>query len=254
MARRRRPARPGALADLAPGRILKQIALLQALYYLCAAALIIFTTLVAGKPVTLDLLFGWEALRGDITTGWTLALCWMFDSLICVIFLLLFIARSKLVPDFALTIHFLHLLIVSFYTRSVPTRFFWWALQASSALLMTSLGMWACQWRELKPIAFGGRDRTAAATSAEAGSTPATDGEQGEGFAVGRVGARGGADGAGVYEMIGMRPKDEASWHGWRDIYGSRRWIMRISADTTSLVSSNLGRSSAGQARALVRT
>lgn len=82
MARRRRPARPGALADLAPGRILKQIALLQVLFYLCAATLIIFTTLVAGQPVTLDLVFGWEPLRSDLTTGWTLALCWMFDSLI----------------------------------------------------------------------------------------------------------------------------------------------------------------------------
>lgn len=82
MARRRRPARPGALADLAPRRILTQIIILQALYYFCAAALIIFTTLVAGEKVSLDLLFSWETVRGDVTAGWTLALCWMIDSMI----------------------------------------------------------------------------------------------------------------------------------------------------------------------------
>lgn len=82
MPRRRRPARPGALADLAPLRILTQIIILQTLYYVCAAALILFTTLVAGQPVSLDLLFSWQSVRGDVTTGWTLALCWMMDSLI----------------------------------------------------------------------------------------------------------------------------------------------------------------------------
>ena len=198
MARRRKPTRPGALADLSPLRIVKQIALLQVLFYLCAATLIIFTTLVAGKPVSLDLLFGWEALRSDVTTGWTLALCWMFDALICVIFILLFIARSKLVPDFALTIHFLHLIVVSLYSRSIPSRLFWWALQVASASLMTLLGMWACQWRELKPIAFGGRKR-------ETGSIA----EEGQGFPTGPGGGRG-ADGAGVYEMVGLVNKDEA--------------------------------------------
>lgn len=82
MPRRRRPARPGALADLAPRRILTQIALLQVLYYAVAGSLIAFSTLVAGKRVTPDLLFSWRAVRGDVTTGWTLALCWMMDSLI----------------------------------------------------------------------------------------------------------------------------------------------------------------------------
>ena len=82
MARRRRAARPGALADLAPFKILRQILLLQVLYYAVAGALILFTTLVAGQQVSPDLLFSWRVIRGDITTGWTLALSWMMDSLI----------------------------------------------------------------------------------------------------------------------------------------------------------------------------
>jgi hypothetical protein len=82
MPRRRRPHRPGALADLAPLRIFTQIIVLQAAYYVCAAILIIFTALVAGRPIKLDLVFSWRSLRGDITAGWTLGLAWMLNSLI----------------------------------------------------------------------------------------------------------------------------------------------------------------------------
>jgi hypothetical protein len=82
MPRRRRPTRPGALADLSPVRILTQIVLLQAAYYACAAVLIVFTAIVAGKEVSTDLLFNWRSLRGDTTVGWTLGLVWVLNSLI----------------------------------------------------------------------------------------------------------------------------------------------------------------------------
>ncbi|KAF2099028.1 hypothetical protein NA57DRAFT_7302, partial [Rhizodiscina lignyota] len=137
-----------------PLRILRQIVVLQLLYYLSAGVLILFTALVAGKPVRLDLLLSWRSLRGDVTIGWMLGVVWMLNSLIAVIPLLLLIARSKLIPDFALTIHFIHLIITSLYSRSFPINWFWWALQAASAALMTSLGMWACQYRELRPVNF----------------------------------------------------------------------------------------------------
>lgn len=82
MPRRRRPPRPGALADLAPLRILTQILLLQLSYYMGAIVLIIFTTFVAGKHPEPAMFFDWKRVRGDVTTGWTLALCWMLDSVI----------------------------------------------------------------------------------------------------------------------------------------------------------------------------
>jgi hypothetical protein len=82
MPRRRRPTRAGALADLKPTRILGQIVLLQLAYYACAAVLIVFTAIVAGKEVSVDLLFNWRSLRGDTTVGWTLGLVWVLNSLI----------------------------------------------------------------------------------------------------------------------------------------------------------------------------
>ena len=82
MARKRRPPRPGALADLAPLRILKKIILLQLSYYISAIILIVFTVLVAGRPLSFDLLLSWRTIRADSTVGWMLALVWLLNGLV----------------------------------------------------------------------------------------------------------------------------------------------------------------------------
>ncbi|TKA39661.1 hypothetical protein B0A54_08298 [Friedmanniomyces endolithicus] len=162
----RRPARPGALKDLAPLRILTQIALLQLSYYLVAIILIAFVSVVGtGQRPALKNFFDWRELRGDVTKGWMLGLCWMLDSLVTVIPILLLIARS----------------------------------------------IWACQWRELRPMAFGGK-------SSKGTQAGATDGhaiepsamEEGEGYAIGSAGRSRGRDGAGAYEMVGMASREPA--------------------------------------------
>ncbi|KAJ5808565.1 hypothetical protein N7474_009834 [Penicillium riverlandense] len=200
--RRRHPA--GARTDLPPLLIIRKIILLQVAWYVCATVLILFTTAVYGAPFSLDLVFGWDYLRGDTTVGWILGLVWILNCFISVIFLLLFVSRSKLVPDFALTIHFLHLVATTFYTRSLPANLLWWALQCASASVMTFMGMWACQWRELKPISFGGigggssnNDGHAAGSSSHA---PA-DGQQESSFGRGRGRERSINAGMGEYEM-----------------------------------------------------
>ncbi|KAI4086550.1 MAG: hypothetical protein LQ344_007453 [Seirophora lacunosa] len=152
----RRPPRPGHLQNLSPLRIITQIAALQLLHYAIATALILFTALAAGKHFSLDLVLDWRSLRGDTTVGWTLGLCWVLDAGAGAISLLLLIARSKLVLDFALTLHALHLLVTSAYSHAVPTNLLWWGLQGVSAGVMVAGGVWACRWRELRPIEFGG--------------------------------------------------------------------------------------------------
>nr|POF02295.1 protein sys1 [Quercus suber] len=210
MARRRRAPRPGALADLAPLRILTQIALLQLSYYGVALVLIVFTTFVAGQHPNAGVFLDWHNLRSDVTTGWTLGLCWMLDSLITVIPILLLIARSKLVLDFALTIHFINLLVTTLYTRAIPDTLYWWLVQICSAALMTSLGMWACQWRELQPMMFGGN--AAKASPGDAGDGPEGSRLMGDGetAAMGDTEERG-RDGTVSYEMSGITPKEAAS-------------------------------------------
>src|ERR1700759_5708561 len=101
------------------------------------------------------------------------------------VFLLLLVAKSKLIPDFALTLHFFHLIVTSLYSRSLPSHWFWWALQVASAGLMTVLGVWSCQYRELRPISFGGKPKTPQATNATEGASE-NQNEEESGYSAGR--------------------------------------------------------------------
>lgn len=80
MPRRRRPPRPGALTELPPLRIMSQIAGLQALFYFASLVLMLFSSLVSGRPFTMDLVLGWSAVRGDTTQGWLNAFMWILDG------------------------------------------------------------------------------------------------------------------------------------------------------------------------------
>ncbi|KAJ5773569.1 hypothetical protein N7457_008465 [Penicillium paradoxum] len=198
-ARRRPPA--GSRTELPPLKIIRKILLLQAAYYVSATVLILFTTVVYGAPFSLDLVFGWDSLRGDTTIGWMLGLVWLLNCFIGVIFLLLFVSRSKLVPDFALTIHFLHLIATTLYTHSLPSNVLWWGLQFASAAMMTFLGMWACQRRELEPIKFGGHGGT------QAGPSQTSDGDDQQESSFGR--GRGRERSLQEYEMDDMKHMGE---------------------------------------------
>ena len=73
--------------------------------------------------------------------------------------------------------------------------------------------MWACQWRELRPMVFGGGgDSTKIAQGADRSNgravAPSTL-EEGEGFVMGKR-QSGGRDGAGTYEMVGMAPRESS--------------------------------------------
>lgn len=126
-----------------------------------------------------------------------------------VIPILLLIARSKLVPDFALTIHGLHLIVTSLYTHEIPLTLFWWLVQIGSAALMTGVGMWACQWRELQPISFGGNSSKGKERAGNGHPVEPGAAEEGEGHGMGISRGRG-RDGAGSYEMVGMDPGEGA--------------------------------------------
>ncbi|OAA50534.1 Integral membrane protein SYS1-related protein [Metarhizium rileyi] len=209
MARRRKPPRAGALLELRPLKIATQIATLQALYYLTAVILMLFTTLVAGMSFSVNMILGWDAVRGDTTQGWLLSLIWLFDGGLCMaVAIILLIARSKLVPDFALTIHLLHLLLTALYTRSLPRHSMWWMTMAASAAMAVAVGTWGCQHRELRPVFFG-RRRILGTTSAPAALEEGHAGLEagpadGEALSPGRGGGRG-QDGAGEYEMVNMK-------------------------------------------------
>ncbi|KAI6380635.1 hypothetical protein MCOR25_001571 [Pyricularia grisea] len=211
MARRRRPPRAGALTELPPLKIISQMAILQVSYYAAALVLMVFTALVYGKKFSMEWLFGWEPVRGDTTMGWLMAFTWLVDgALVVSLGLTLIVARSKLVPDFAISLHAIHLIVTTFYTGRVPRSPFWWLTMAASSAAAVGLGMWGCQYRELRPMFFGGGRSSANASgggNGEGSSTAGggTDGPEDEehGFSRGRGRGRG-RDSRGEYEMMKM--------------------------------------------------
>ncbi|KAG6012587.1 hypothetical protein E4U43_007724 [Claviceps pusilla] len=226
MARRRKPPRAGALTELQPLKIATQIAILQALYYATAGMLMLFTALVTGMGLSLDMILGWEGVRGDTTHGWLLSFLWLLDGgLFMAVAIVVLVARSKLVPDFALTIHGLHLLFTTLYTGSLPAHSMWWMTMAGSAAVSVALGMWGCRHRELQPVFFGGGrilgsgSRTSGPTNQQGDSGEGhfdnsleggADDEVGDadggdaGFSRGRGRGRG-KDGNGEYELADMK-------------------------------------------------
>lgn len=127
--------------------------------------------------------------------------------------IILFVVRSKLVIDFALSMHVIHLVLVVLYSRQVPRHAMWWACMAVSSTLAACLSTWGCRYRELKPIPFGGGGAAAAAadggggegSSRNAGGGGAgIEGDEEEGFSRGRGRGRG-RDGGGEYEMVHMK-------------------------------------------------
>ncbi|KAI0912572.1 integral membrane protein S linking to the trans Golgi network-domain-containing protein [Ustulina deusta] len=209
MPRRRRPPRPGAIAELPPLRILGQIAALQGIYYAVALVLMLFTSLVMGLQFSLDFVFGWASLRGDNTQGWLIGFVWLCCAGAVVVALVVLISRSKLVLDFSLTLHVLHLVVVCVYTGYLPRNLAWWITMLVSGTITVAGGTYGCRWRELRPITFGGGGRNTgngenSNGSLEDGGGSGDHGDEEMGFSRGRGRGRG-RDGAGEYEMVGMK-------------------------------------------------
>lgn len=128
--------------------------------------------------------------------------------------MIILIGRSKLVLDFAVSLHVVHLVVVTLYTGALPSNTAWWATMACATGVGVALATWGCQYRELRPIAFGGSSSAANNNNAGGGVSDNGarrlsgdgDGDEEEGFSRGRGRGRG-RDGAGEYEMVTLPGK-----------------------------------------------
>ncbi|KAF8461000.1 integral membrane protein S linking to the trans Golgi network-domain-containing protein, partial [Kalaharituber pfeilii] len=137
--------------SLAPIRILKQILALQLLYYLVITLLLLLTLLLLGQSFSPSYIFrSPSTLRFDTTLGWTLSFLWLLTSLIVTASMPFILGRSKLVLDFALTLHFLHVLVTAISMGEIPWDGGWWLAMAGSAAVMVFGGRAACRWWELR--------------------------------------------------------------------------------------------------------
>lgn len=140
----------------APRTIITQIITLQLFYYLTAMGIQYGVSWLLGLSYSLAWTFSWKLITLDNSLGWILVFIWLLDSFVSVVFLTVVVGRSKLAWDFALTIHFVNLMVVWLYEGTFPWDLYWWFLQVISSFVLVSLGTWGAQWRELTDTFFEG--------------------------------------------------------------------------------------------------
>jgi hypothetical protein len=110
----------------------------------------------------------WDG-RVDPTRGWIIALCWMTAFSVEYVFLLcttnqqahahlslsigylyFLVRRPRLILDFVLTLLFNHLVFTTYYSASVPTSIFFWAIMGAGTALMIIVAEQLCVRREMQ--------------------------------------------------------------------------------------------------------
>lgn len=137
-----------------PSKLLLQIIILQCFYYLSALVIFYLVSSLNGYDFKIDFVFLWELISLENAMGLILFALWLFDSLLCVLFVTIIVGRSKLAWDFALTVHIINLLVVWIYSGKFPTSTLWWCLQVMSAVLLVTLSTYLTRWSELRTTFF----------------------------------------------------------------------------------------------------
>lgn len=137
-----------------PRKLLLQIIILQCFYYLTAIIIFYLVSLLNGYDFKLNWVFLWELISLDNAMGLTLFILWLFDSLLCVLFVTIIVGRSKLAWDFAITVHIINLVVVWTYTTKFPSSLLWWCLQVLSGVLLVTLSTYSTRWHELRTTFF----------------------------------------------------------------------------------------------------
>lgn len=144
----------GPEPNQSPLRILAQILLLQSFYYLSAFVLFYLVAQLNGYEFSAEWVFSWVLVEADNAMGLMLFFLWLFDSLLCVLFVTIIVGRSKLAWDFALTVHIINLIVVYFYSGKFPSSVLWWCLQVLSGTLLVTLSTYSTRWNELRTTFF----------------------------------------------------------------------------------------------------
>lgn len=137
-----------------PSKLLVQIILLQCFYYLSALVIFYMVASLNGYDFKIDWVFSWELVSSENALGLILFVLWLFDSLLCVLFVTVIVGRSKLAWDFAVTVHIINLIVVWLYTDKFPTSVLWWCLQILSGVLLVTLSTYSTRWKELRTTFF----------------------------------------------------------------------------------------------------
>lgn len=134
-------------------RLAAQIVLLQIFYYFTALIVFFITAKLLGWDFHVNWIYTWHNISVENSFGLTLMFLWLLNTLFSVIMITFIIGRSKLVWDFALTIHFINFIIV-WLASGFPKNIYWWLLQLVSVTVMMILGTYMSRWVELRDTFF----------------------------------------------------------------------------------------------------
>ncbi|KAJ3774528.1 integral membrane protein S linking to the trans Golgi network-domain-containing protein [Lentinula raphanica] len=97
--------------------------------------------------------FTWreDQLKGGIDPirGWIIAFCWMIACFADIYYLYIIVRRPRLILDFAFTITFIHLVLTTYYSSSIPTSLFFWAILLAGTAMMIIVAEQLCVKREM---------------------------------------------------------------------------------------------------------
>ncbi|KAG8702091.1 hypothetical protein FRC08_003711 [Ceratobasidium sp. 394] len=90
---------------------------------------------------------GWVV---DPVRSWLISLCWLVASSVDVYFLYILVRRPTHILDFALTLILNHIILTTYYARSLPTSLFFWLVMALGAVISVVGAEQLCVRREMR--------------------------------------------------------------------------------------------------------
>jgi len=139
-----------------PCLIISQIVAVQSVFYLTLGSWIATMDYIGGWNNTLDKVFGYESLQVKQFHGRLVMIAFVLNALTGALGLWYVVKRTKLCLDFAVTVHFFHLIACWMYNSHFPTSMSWWLSNVISIIIMTVLGEFLCMRTEMKAIPLGG--------------------------------------------------------------------------------------------------
>ncbi|KAF6208247.1 hypothetical protein GE061_016699 [Apolygus lucorum] len=104
------------------------------------------------EPWSLDHIFKYQEIHSRDSVGKLVIIAYLLNALTGAVCLWCVVQRTKLCLDFAVTAHFLHLILCWIYNGYFPVSVFWWLLNIVSAGIMCICGELLCMRTELKAI------------------------------------------------------------------------------------------------------
>ncbi|KAJ3193129.1 hypothetical protein HK101_005386 [Irineochytrium annulatum] len=139
-----------------PAHVVSQIVCLQSVHYVSLSLIVLALEVLTGSSITLNHLLYYPEVTLDTVLGWSLCFAFVFNAVLCTLYLLYIVQRAKLCFDFTCTLHGFHVLLTAAYSGGFPNTFTWWFLNIVTLLTMSLGGEYLCMQQEMKPIMIGG--------------------------------------------------------------------------------------------------